>query len=137
MKFSSTNFSALSIGQAATENNENNQQYEFLYSWKHIYIFRINSFDLTKVNGWHLERMRYRTNNMINKLKKYICLKKRISKSIYKRRLIEIQAIKKNLIKLLSNLQILLMKHIINLTLNHCRVSYNPINIIHNLNLNY
>ncbi|CAD8211829.1 unnamed protein product [Paramecium octaurelia] len=34
--------------------------------------FRINVFDLTKVNGWHLERMRYRANNMINKLKKYL-----------------------------------------------------------------
>ncbi|CAD8204255.1 unnamed protein product [Paramecium pentaurelia] len=33
---------------------------------------KINVFDLTKVNGWHLERMRYRANNMINKLKKYL-----------------------------------------------------------------
>ncbi|CAD8119799.1 unnamed protein product [Paramecium sonneborni] len=33
---------------------------------------KINAFDPTKVNGWHLERMRYRANNMINKLKKYL-----------------------------------------------------------------
>lgn len=33
---------------------------------------KINLYDCTRVNGWHLERMRFRARNMFNTIKRYI-----------------------------------------------------------------